>query len=71
MAATFGSAIQPSDAPLTVIGIGKDGGLARAGLVTPFGIADLRAQAGGGFAAPVTSARMLTIKFDRLVQPGK
>lgn len=73
MAATFGSAIQPSDAPLTVIGIGigKDGGLARAGLVTPFGIADLRAQAGGGFTAPVTSARMLTIKFDRLVQSGK
>jgi hypothetical protein len=42
--------------------------LARAGLVNPFGIADLRAQADGSFAADVTATRRLVLRFD---QPGR
>jgi len=64
MAALFDSAVQRSDAPLTIVGLDTGGGLARGGLVTPFGIADLRARADGSFAAPVTTSRPLTIRFE-------
>lgn len=68
MLAYFGTAMQRADAPLTLIGLDPKGGLARAGLVNPFGIADLRAQADGSFAAPITTTRRLVLRFD---QPGK
>lgn len=68
MLAYFGAAMQRADAPLTLIGLDPKGGLARAGLVNPFGIADLRAQADGSFAAPITTTRRLVLRFD---QPGK
>lgn len=67
MRAYFGTAMQRSDAPLTLVGIDA-GGLARSGLVNPFGIADLRAQEDGSFAADISSARRLVLRFD---QPGK
>ena len=68
MLAYFGTAMQRADAPLTIVGIDPDAGLARAGIVNPFGIADLRAQADGSFAAPITTTRRLVLRFD---QPGK
>lgn len=68
MLAYFGTAMQRADAPLTLIGLDPKGGLARAGLVNPFGIADLRAQADGSFAAPITTTRRLVLRFD---QPAK
>lgn len=68
MLAYFGTAMQRADAPLTIVGIDPDSGLARAGIVNPFGIADLRAQADGSFAAPITTTRRLVLRFD---QPGK
>ncbi|WP_137752311.1 serine hydrolase domain-containing protein [Sphingopyxis sp. L1A2A] len=68
MLAYFGTAMQRADAPLTLIGLDPKGGLARAGLVNPFGIADLRAQADGSFAAPITTTRHLVLRFD---QPAK
>lgn len=68
MLAYFGTAMQRSDAPLTIVGLDPKGGLSRAGIVNPFGIADLRAQADGSFAAPITTTRHLVLRFD---QPGR
>ena len=68
MRSTFRTAMQRSDAPLTIVGLDAGGGLARGGMVNPFGIADLRAQTDGSFSASVTSARKLVLRFD---QPGK
>ena len=64
----FGTAMQRNDAPLTLIGLDPKGGFARAGLVNPFGIADLRAQADGSFSAEIATGRRLVLRFD---QPGK
>jgi serine beta-lactamase-like protein LACTB, mitochondrial len=49
---------------LRVVGIDASGGLARAGLVTPFGIYDLRATADGGFRAAFGGTRNLSIRLD-------
>jgi CubicO group peptidase (beta-lactamase class C family) len=68
MRAYFGTAMQRSDAPLTVVGLDPKGGLSRAGLVNPYGIADLRAQADGSFTAEITKGRRFVLRFD---QPGK
>ena len=68
MRAYFGTAMQRTDAPLTLIGLDPKGGFARAGLVNPFGIADLRAQADGSFTAEIATGRRLVLRFD---QPGK
>lgn len=65
MLAYFGTAMQRSDAPLTIIGFDPRGGLARAGIVNPFGIADLRARADGSFAADIVDeTRRLIVRFD-------
>ncbi|GGJ60325.1 hypothetical protein CDQ92_02435 [Sphingopyxis bauzanensis] len=64
----FGTAMQRTDAPLTLVGLDPEGGLARASLVNPFGIADLRAQADGSFTAEIATGRRLVLRFD---QPGK
>jgi CubicO group peptidase (beta-lactamase class C family) len=63
----FGAAMQRNDAALTLVGIDAHGGMARTGLVNPFGIADLRAQADGSFAADIASRRLM-LRFD---QPGR
>lgn len=68
MRSYFDTAMQRTDAPLTLIGLDPKGGLARAGLVNPFGIADLRAQPDGSFAAEIATGRRLVLRFD---QPGK
>ncbi|WP_439567179.1 serine hydrolase domain-containing protein [Sphingopyxis sp.] len=68
MRAYFGTAMQRSDAPLTLVGLDPKGGLGRAGLVNPFGIADLRAQPDGSFTAEIATGRRLVLRFD---QPGK
>ena len=68
MRAYFGTAMQRTDAALTIVGLDTHGRLARAGFVNPFGIADLRAQADGSFAADISSTRRLTLRFD---QPGR
>jgi CubicO group peptidase (beta-lactamase class C family) len=64
MLAYFSAAMQRSDAPLTIVGLDPRGRLARAGIVNPFGIADLRAQGDGSFAAPITTTRRLVLRFD-------
>ncbi|MDZ3832112.1 MAG: serine hydrolase domain-containing protein [Sphingopyxis sp.] len=64
----FGTAVQRSDAPLTLIGLSPGDSLARGGLVHPFGIADMRAEPDGSFAADITTSRRLVVRFD---QPGK
>lgn len=66
MLAYFATAMQRSDAPLAIVGLDPDGGMSRAGIVNPFGIADLRAQADGSFAAPITTTRRLVLRFDQL-----
>ncbi|KTE46525.1 MULTISPECIES: serine hydrolase domain-containing protein [unclassified Sphingopyxis] len=65
MRATFGTAMQRSDAPLTLVGLDSAGGLARAGLVNPYGIADLRAKTDGSFAAAITTALKIELRFDQ------
>lgn len=65
MRATFGTAIQRSDAPLTLVGLDSNGGLARAGLVNPYGIADLRAKGDGSFVAAITAALQVDLRFDQ------
>ncbi len=55
--------MQSADGELRVVAIDPAGGLSRAGLVTPYGIYDLRAQAGGGFRAPFSATRTLEISF--------
>lgn len=64
----FGTGMQRSDAPLTMVGLDPKGGLERAGIINPFGIADLRARSDGSFAADITDSRRLVLRFD---QPGK
>lgn len=68
MRSYFGTAAQRTDAALTIIGLDAKGGLARAGIVNPFGIADLRAQPDGSFAADITASRRLVLRF---YQAGK
>jgi len=68
MRAYFGTAKQRTDAPLTIVGLDAKSGLARAGLVNPFGIADLRARADGSFTADVATTRQLIFRVD---QPGR
>lgn len=63
MRAYFGTAMQRTDAPLTLIGLDPKAGLARAGIISPFGIADLRAQADGSFVANITTTRRLVLRF--------
>jgi serine beta-lactamase-like protein LACTB, mitochondrial len=65
MRAYFGTAMQRTDAPLTLIGLDPAAGLARAAVVNPFGIADLRAQTDGSFAASITTSRRLVLRFDQ------
>lgn len=48
---------------LRVVGIDDTGGLARAGLVTPFGIFDWRANADGSFRVPFGATRELVLKL--------
>jgi serine beta-lactamase-like protein LACTB, mitochondrial len=49
---------------LPLIGIDGAGGLARAGLVTPYGIYDWRAQPDGTFKAPFGGTRDLVVRLD-------
>ncbi|WP_435417630.1 serine hydrolase domain-containing protein [Parerythrobacter aurantius] len=54
---------QPTSKTMRIIGLGFDGGLSRAGLVTPFGIYDLRAKGDGQFHSEWSSARSLTFRL--------
>lgn len=68
MQSYFDTASQRTDAALTIVGLDPKGGLSRAGIVNPFGIADLRAQDDGSFVADLTATRRLVLRFD---QPGR
>lgn len=59
----FDGGMQSAAGELRAVGIDRAGGLSRAGLVTPFGIYDLRAQAGGGFRALFGGTRTLEVTF--------
>ena len=48
---------------LRIVGLDTEGGLARAGLVTPIGLYDLRATGDGGHAATLGPKTMLTLRF--------
>jgi serine beta-lactamase-like protein LACTB len=55
---------QRAAGPLKLVGIDGAGGLARAGLVTPYGIYDWRAQPDGSFKAPFGGTRELVVRLD-------
>lgn len=55
---------QKAAGSLKLIGIDGAGGLARAGLVTPYGIYDWRAQPDGTFKAPFGGTRELVVRLD-------
>lgn len=52
---------QPGATELKLIGLDRAAGLARAGLVTPYGIYDWRAQLDGSFKVPFGGARDLVV----------
>lgn len=54
---------QKAAGALKLVGIDGAGGLARAGLVTPFGIYDLRARPNGAFTAAFGGARELVVRL--------
>lgn len=58
------SGAQKAAETLKLVGIDGAGGLARAGLVTPFGIYDMRAQPDGTFKAPFGGTRELVVRLD-------
>jgi len=59
----FGQGPQPVNGRIQIIGIDNEGGLSRAGFVTPYGIYDLRAAQGGRFRATLSRTRQLDIAF--------
>lgn len=59
----FGQGPQPVNGRVQIIGIDKEGGLSRAGLVTPYGIYDLRAEQDGRFQAKLPRNRQLDLAF--------
>lgn len=62
----FASGPQPGSKTLRIVGLSIDGTLARAGLVTPFGIYDLRANlSGGGYTSPLSSSREFSFALSR------
>ena len=54
---------QPGTSELKLIGLDEAAGLARAGLVTPYGIYDWRAQPDGSFKAPFGGTRDLVVRL--------
>lgn len=61
--AYFGRGPQPTARRMKIIGIDDTGGLSRAGLVTPFGVYDLRAAGEGHFRNQWSAARTLDIRL--------
>ena len=61
--AYFDRGPQPTAGSIRVIGLDPKGGLSRAGLVTPFGIYDLRATDGGTFRSQWSATRVLEIRL--------
>lgn len=61
--AHFGRGVQPAAGELRVIGLDRGGGLSRAGLVTPFGIYDLRATDREGFRSVWSSSQVLDFRL--------
>lgn len=55
---------QKAAGTLKLVGIDGAGGLSRAGLVTPYGIYDWRAQPDGTFKAPFGGTRDLVVRLD-------
>ncbi len=60
----FDGGMQSAASELRMVGIDRRGGLSRAGLVTPFGIYDLRARAGGDFLVRFGTTRELVLSFE-------
>ncbi|QYU66269.1 hypothetical protein J4558_14870 [Leptolyngbya sp. 15MV] len=63
LAAYFGNGPQSGSDRARVVALADDSNLSRAGLVTPFGIYDLRAGADGTFASPVSRSRTLSFSL--------
>lgn len=61
--AYFDRGPQPTSAILRIVGLDAGGGLDRGGLITPFGIYDLRATAGEGYRSELSSTRLLDFRF--------
>lgn len=61
--AFFEGGPQRGGAQLRLVGLDRAGGIARAGLVTPFGIYDWRATADGSFRTPFGGSRELALKL--------
>lgn len=60
LAEYFGRGPQTGSDRLQIIALAADGALARAGLVTPFGIYDLRASGEAGFGIQISPSRRFT-----------
>lgn len=65
MADYFAGGPQPGSETLRIVALGADGRLSRAGLVTPFGIYDLRPRADGGYASALGATRNFTFTLSR------
>ena len=61
LTAFFASSTQASARPLRIVGLAADGSLPRGGLVTPYGIYDLRAAGGRRYVARLGATRALDI----------
>lgn len=62
-ASYFKAAIQSQRNQLRIVGIGASGGIGRAGLVTPFGIYDLRMQPDGSLTSRFSQTRELRLSL--------
>lgn len=56
----FAGGSQPGSDTIRIVALSTDGRLDRAGLVTPFGIYDLRPAAGATYASPLSNTRNFT-----------
>lgn len=59
----FDRGLQPKALAMRIIGIDVDGGLSRAGLVTPFGIYDMRPTGDGEFRSVWSPTRSVTFRL--------
>ena len=62
--AYFDRGPQATAASLRIVGLDQSGGLSRAGLVTPFGIYDLRSTADGGFRSALSPTRTVAFRLE-------
>lgn len=63
MTAYFAGGPQPGGQAIRIVSLSADGRLGRGGLVTPFGIYDLRQAEGGGYSSELGATRRFAIRL--------